>query len=72
MKEAARKILGDKVADRCSDVWGLDDEGEVQGLWRRSGHPGFWYMGGNLMMTRFHSKHLALQIKAIQEGLLEY
>lgn len=30
MVTSARKILGDKVADRCQDVWDLDSEGEVK------------------------------------------
>ena len=29
-----------------NDFWGFDDEGETRGMWRRSGHPGFWFFGG--------------------------
>ena len=32
MVTSARKILGDKVADRCRDVWDLDSEGEVNAV----------------------------------------
>lgn len=32
MRTTVRKILGNKVADRCSDVWDLDNEGEVQAV----------------------------------------
>jgi len=71
MRETARRLLGDEVADRCGPVWGLDDEGELQGVWRRSGQDGLWFMGGNLAMARFYGKFLALQIKAHQVGLLE-
>lgn len=39
-------------------------------MWRPSGHPGFWYMGGNLALCRIYSKFLALQIKAIEAGLV--
>jgi hypothetical protein len=38
-------------------------------MWRPSGHPGFWFMGGNLALCRIYSKFLALQIKAIEAGL---
>ncbi|CAH0055662.1 unnamed protein product [Clonostachys solani] len=69
MRTTARKILGDKVANRLMDVWDLNDEGEVNVIWRYSGHPGFWYMGGNLALCRMYSKFLALQIKASKEGL---
>lgn len=37
-------------------------------MWRPSGHPRFWYMGGNLALVRIYSKFLALQIKAVEEG----
>lgn len=32
MVTSARKILGNKVADRCNDVWDLDSEGEVRAV----------------------------------------
>ena len=70
MRESARQLLGDEVADRCSPVWGLDDEGELRTIWRRSGHERFWFMGGNLQQARTYSKFLALQIKADEENLL--
>ncbi|KAL8294709.1 hypothetical protein RB597_007696 [Gaeumannomyces tritici] len=69
MRSEARAVLGDAVADRVGDVWGFDGEGEFRAIWRRSGHPGFWFMGGNLAMCRYYSRVLALQIKALEEGL---
>ncbi|CAG8262893.1 unnamed protein product [Penicillium olsonii] len=72
MRTQARIIFGDKVADRVGDIWGLDEEGEFRTIWRRSGHPGFWFMGGNLALCRYYSRLLALQIKAIEEGLTTY
>jgi hypothetical protein len=66
-----RDLLGGKVADRLGVVWGLDEEGEIRTMWRRSGHPGFWFMGGNLHQCRHYSKVMALQIKAIEEDLVE-
>ncbi|KAF7334966.1 Flavin-containing monooxygenase [Mycena venus] len=68
-RDTVRKICGDAVADRCKRIWGLNAEGEVNGAWRDLGVPGLWYMMGNLALARFHSKHVALQIKAIEEGL---
>jgi lysine/ornithine N-monooxygenase len=32
MRTTVRKVLGDKVADRCKDVWDLDEEGELQAV----------------------------------------
>ncbi|MEQ8799443.1 MAG: NAD(P)/FAD-dependent oxidoreductase [Salinisphaeraceae bacterium] len=69
MRERARALLGDDVADRARPVWGLDDEGELRTIWRESGHPGLWFMGGNLHQSRHYSKFLALQIKAREEGI---
>ncbi|KAH0372796.1 FAD/NAD(P)-binding domain-containing protein, partial [Aureobasidium melanogenum] len=69
MRTSCRKILGDGVADKVVDVWDLDGEGELNGMWRPSGHPHFWYMGGNLALCRIYSKFLALQIKAVDAGL---
>ncbi|KAI1860801.1 uncharacterized protein JN550_011263 [Neoarthrinium moseri] len=72
MRTQARIIFGDNVADRLNDVWGFDEEGEFRTIWRRSGHPGFWFMGGNLALSRYYSLLLALQIKALEEGLATY
>ncbi len=32
MRTTARKVLGDKIADRAKDVWDLDEEGEVNAV----------------------------------------
>ncbi|EAU34342.1 conserved hypothetical protein [Aspergillus terreus NIH2624] len=63
MRTQARALFGDAVADRVDDVWGLDAEGEMRTMWRRSGHPGLWFMGGNLALCRYYSRLLAMQIK---------
>ncbi|KAJ7257380.1 hypothetical protein C8J57DRAFT_1235096 [Mycena rebaudengoi] len=68
-RDTVRKICGDTVADRCKRIWGLNVEGEVNGAWRDLKMPRFGYMIGNLALTRFHSKHVAFQIKAIEECL---
>jgi len=68
MRETARRLFGDELADRCDPLWGLDSEGEIKSMWRSSGHPGFWFMGGPLYIARFYSRYLALQIQAIVKG----
>ena len=70
MSESVRALFGDDVADRVGPVWGLDGEGEVRAMWRRTGQPGLWIMGGSLQQCRPYSKYLALQIKGCQEGLV--
>lgn len=68
MRDTARRIFGDKVADKLDPVWGLNEEGDFKVMWRDSGHPNFWYMGGNLALSRFYSKKLALKIIAKERG----
>lgn len=63
IRETARRLLGEDEASRCGPVWGLDDEGEVRGVWRPTGHPGLWFMGGNLHLARYYSQVLALQLQ---------
>lgn len=72
MRTQAREIFGDEVADRVEDIWGFDEEGEFRTIWRKTGHPGFWFMGGNLALCRYYSRILALQIKALEEGVSQY
>lgn len=71
MRETARRLFGDAVADRCNPVWGIDEEGELNTVWRPSGHPHFWFMGGSLQLARVYSRYLALQIRAELSGLRE-
>ncbi|CAK7229582.1 hypothetical protein SBRCBS47491_007296 [Sporothrix bragantina] len=72
MRTQTRVLFGDKLADQTRDVWGFDQEGEFRTMWRGSGQPGYWYMGGNLALARYFGKFLALQIKAQEEGLMPY
>jgi hypothetical protein len=72
MRTTAREIFGDEVADRVGDIWGYDSEGEMRTIWRKTGHPGFWFHGGNLALCRYYSKLLALQIQALEEGITKY
>lgn len=71
VRETARELFGDAIADRCAPVLGLDEENEPRGLWRPSGQDGLWFAAGNLNSSRYHSRLLALQIKAIEEGLVQ-
>ena len=55
------QIFPPEVMERIKPVWGVDEEGEQHNVWRDSGVPNFWFMMGNLMWCRFHSKHVALR-----------
>lgn len=69
MRSQTRLTFGDDVADRVSDVWGFNAEGEMRTMWQRTGHPGFWFHGGNLAICRYYSRFLALQIKGLEAGI---
>ncbi|KAI1358738.1 hypothetical protein F5Y08DRAFT_332866 [Xylaria arbuscula] len=71
MRTQTRIMFGDEIADCVGDVWGFNSEGEMRTMWQRSGHPGFWFHGGNLAICRYYSKLLALQIKGLEEGLFQ-
>ncbi|KAG1897597.1 uncharacterized protein F5891DRAFT_957094 [Suillus fuscotomentosus] len=69
-RDFMREVCGDETASKITRVWGLDEEGQSAGVWRYCGHDGLWFANGNLALSRFHSLHLAMQIKAIEEGIL--
>jgi putative flavoprotein involved in K+ transport len=70
-QETVRLYLGDTVADRIGPVWGFDEGGELQNMWRRTAQPGLWFTAGSLAQCRIFSRYLALQIKALEVGLLQ-
>ncbi len=65
-----RHVLGDEIAQRVGEIWGIGDDGEVANMWKRTAQPGLWFMAGSLAQCRIYSKHLALQIRAIESGLI--
>ncbi|KAG7424079.1 putative indole-3-pyruvate monooxygenase YUCCA3 [Fusarium oxysporum f. sp. raphani] len=66
------RILGPReIADRLDATWGVDSEGEIRGMWKRHLRlENYWVMGGYTQQHRWHSRTLALQIKAALEGIL--
>jgi putative flavoprotein involved in K+ transport len=66
-----RRLLGDAVADRAGPTWGYGEEAqELRNMWTRTGQPGLWFIAGSFAQCRIYSKVLALQIKAVEEGLI--
>jgi len=68
-RDEYKKIIGEELGSRVKQIWGLDSSGEPNGAWREIGIDNLWCMMGNLAMCRYHSRHVALQIKAMKEGL---
>jgi cation diffusion facilitator CzcD-associated flavoprotein CzcO len=65
-----RKLFGDDVADRIGPIWGFGDGFELRNMYARTKQPGLWFIAGSLAQCRINSRFLALQIKAIEEGIL--
>ena len=69
-QEAVRLYLGDAIADKVGPVWGFDEGGELRNMWRATAQPGLWFTAGSLAQCRIFSRYLAIQIKALELGLL--
>jgi cation diffusion facilitator CzcD-associated flavoprotein CzcO len=64
------KLLGDEVAKKVGPVWGFGPDGEMSNMWKRTPQEGLWFVGGSFANCRTYSRYVAVQIKAIEEGLL--
>ena len=78
MHEWVGRLISPETEAKVGRCWGLGSgakgdpgpwEGELRNMWKPTAQPGLWFQGGNLMQARFHSLHLALQLKARMEGL---
>jgi len=76
--ERIAALISPGVAEAVGPCWGLGSgtegdpgpwQGELRNMWKPTAQRGLWIQGGNLMQARFHSLHLALQLKARLEGL---
>jgi cation diffusion facilitator CzcD-associated flavoprotein CzcO len=65
-----QKLFGEEIAARVGPIWGFGDGQELRNMYARTGQDGLWFIAGSLAQCRINSKYLALQIKAIEEGLL--
>jgi cation diffusion facilitator CzcD-associated flavoprotein CzcO len=69
-EELVRKLFGDNVAKRIGPIWGFGDGQELRNMYMRTPQPGIYFIAGSLAQCRINSRYLALQIKALEEGLL--
>ena len=78
MNEFVGTLISPEVEEKVGACWGLGSDtegdpgpwqGELKNMWKPTAQEGLWFQGGNLMQSRYHSLHLALQIKARMEGL---
>ncbi|KAF8868385.1 FAD/NAD-P-binding domain-containing protein [Infundibulicybe gibba] len=69
IREDMKSLFGEATINQTDPVWGVDEEGELRGCYKPSGHPGLWYGVGDFFSSRFLSKQLALSIKGVELGL---
>ncbi|MER9680430.1 NAD(P)/FAD-dependent oxidoreductase [Mesorhizobium sp. M0184] len=78
MNETVAAIVSREVADKVGPCWGIGSgvkgdpgpwQGELRNMWKPTAQEALWFHGGNLALSRFYSKYVALQIKARMEGI---
>jgi cation diffusion facilitator CzcD-associated flavoprotein CzcO len=70
-QELIRRGLGEDMLTRIGPVWGIGADGELSNMFKRTPQEGLWFIAGGLAQCRINSKYLALQIKAMELGLLK-
>ena len=45
-REAVRRLCDEETGSKIGPIWGLNEEGEINGAWRDIGVPNMWYMMG--------------------------
>ena len=68
--ELVQRALGPEIAAKVGQVWGIGADGEMANMFKRTAQDGLWFIAGGLPQCRIYSKYLALQIKAIEEGMI--
>ncbi|WP_194456738.1 NAD(P)/FAD-dependent oxidoreductase [Bradyrhizobium sp. CCBAU 53421] len=69
-EELVKRLFGEAMAARVGPIWGFGDGQELRNMYTRTPQPGLWFIAGSLAQCRINSRYLALQIKAIEAGLL--
>ncbi|THV06487.1 FAD/NAD(P)-binding domain-containing protein [Dendrothele bispora CBS 962.96] len=69
-RDIVSPICGPEVRAKLYPVWGLNEEQELNSVWRESGQEGLWFALGNLALSRFYSSALALRLKMLEENIM--
>jgi len=69
IRETVKKLCAPEICEKLKPVWGLDEEYELNSVWRDCGIDKMWILFGNIAASRYHSSFVALQIKAMKEGI---
>jgi putative flavoprotein involved in K+ transport len=75
LNTTAARLISPEVGAKLGPCWGLGSgtkgdpgpwEGELRNMWKPTAQEALWLHGGNLHLSRYYSKYVALQIKARQ------
>ncbi len=69
--EFVREVLGEPIAAKLGQIWGIASDGEMANMFRPTSQKGLWFLGGGLAQARIYSKYIALGIKASETGLVD-
>ena len=64
------RLFGAGMAARVGPIWGFGEGQELRNMFTRTPQPGLWFIAGSFAQCRIYSKYLALQIQAMDAGLL--
>ena len=68
--DTVRDLLGDEIAEKVGQIWGIAADGELSNMFRPTAQKGLWFVGGGLAHARIYSHFVALQIRGREAGLL--
>ncbi len=78
MHETVAGIVSRQAADAIGHSWGIGSgvrgdpgpwQGEIRNMWKPTAVDALWFHGGNLALSRFYSRFVALQLKARMAGI---
>jgi putative flavoprotein involved in K+ transport len=78
MSAVLTDLISPEAAAQAGPCWGLGSgipgdpgpwQGELRNMWKPTAIPHLWFHGGNLALSRFYSRILALQLKARAENI---
>ncbi len=78
MSAVLSDLISPQAAAQAGPCWGLGSgipgdpgpwQGELRNMWKPTAIPHLWFHGGNLALSRFYSRILALQLKARRENI---
>ncbi|WP_416897017.1 MAG: flavin-containing monooxygenase [Minwuia sp.] len=64
------RLFGAEVTERVGPIWGFGDGEELRNMYVRTPQPGLFFIAGSLAQCRINSKYLALQIQAVEAGMI--